>query len=93
MRTDMKLSVSGLVVRNSEVLLVRHTYGPAKGKLLIPGGHVEERELPVQTVQREVLEETQMQTAGERLLAVRFRPAESLQPRRFRTLRARGSST
>ena len=76
MRTEMKLSVSGLVLRNSEVLLVRHTYGPAKGKLVIPGGHVEEAELPAQTVRREVLEVTQVQAAAERLLAVRFRPAD-----------------
>ncbi len=76
MPADMKLSASGLVVRDSQVLLVRHTYGAARGKLLIPGGHLEDGELPAEAVQREVLEETQVVAVTERLLAARFRPAD-----------------
>ena len=67
------MSASGIVTRASEVLLVRHTYGPAKGKLLIPGGIVESGEMPEQTIQREVFEETQVRAIAEGLLAFRFR--------------------
>jgi ADP-ribose pyrophosphatase YjhB (NUDIX family) len=34
------------MIRNNEILLVRHTYGAAKGQLLIPGGHVQNEEMP-----------------------------------------------
>ena len=39
-------------------MLVKHTYGAAKGKYLIPGGFSEEGEIPQITAEREVLEES-----------------------------------
>lgn len=51
-------SVGCIVKRKNQVLLVRHTYGGAKGKLLIPGGFCQENELPEEAAVREVLEET-----------------------------------
>ncbi|HBR32410.1 MAG TPA: NUDIX hydrolase [Clostridiales bacterium] len=51
-------SVGAIVIKNNQVLLVRHTYGSAKGKLLNPGGHICNNELPFAAVKREVLEET-----------------------------------
>lgn len=32
-----------MIVKDSKVLLVKHTYGAAKGKYLIPGGFSEDR--------------------------------------------------
>ena len=51
-------SVGVIVFRDKKVLLVRHTYGSAKGKLLNPGGYLQEGELPEDAVKREVMEET-----------------------------------
>ena len=48
MADNFNHSVGCLVVRNREVLLVRHTYGRARGKLLIPGGYLQEGEMPEQ---------------------------------------------
>lgn len=39
-------TVCGIVEINGKILLVRHTYGTAKGRILVPGGYVEEGELP-----------------------------------------------
>ena len=38
MSDNYSLSVGCIVRKNNEILLVRHTYGSAAGKLLIPGG-------------------------------------------------------
>ena len=51
-------SVGCLVRKENQVLLVRHTYGGAAGKLLIPGGFCNQNELPEEAAEREVLEET-----------------------------------
>ena len=51
-------SVGGLVVRNDAVLLVRMTYGPSKGRLMLPGGVMDPGETLDTAVAREVLEET-----------------------------------
>ena len=67
-------SASGLVVRGDEMLLVRHTYGMLKGKLLIPGGVVEDDELPMECVVREVAEEAGIVCEVKGLFCVRFRP-------------------
>lgn len=49
------LTVSGWVMHNGKVLLVKHKM---LGFWLAPGGHVDENELPHQAAEREVLEET-----------------------------------
>ena len=38
--TNWSQSVTGIVIRDNKVLLARHTYGPGKGKLIVPGGYV-----------------------------------------------------
>ncbi|MDD4124742.1 MAG: bifunctional GNAT family N-acetyltransferase/NUDIX hydrolase, partial [Eubacteriales bacterium] len=68
-------AASGVVVRDGAVLLVRHTYGSAKGKLLIPGGHCKNGEMPEAAASREVLEETGVSASVVSLLAMRFGPA------------------
>jgi len=69
-------SGSCIVIRDKQVLLVRHTYGAAKGKYLIPGGLSENGELPNRTAEREVFEETTVKVTAKRLVAVRFTPEE-----------------
>ena len=51
-------SVGAVVLKDDKVLLVRHTYGSAAGKLLNPGGRIQQGELPADAVKREVFEET-----------------------------------
>lgn len=59
MRDNYNFSVGCIVRKKNRILLVRHTYGGAKGKLLIPGGFCHENELPEETAVREVYEEGQ----------------------------------
>ncbi|WP_436666950.1 NUDIX hydrolase [Latilactobacillus sakei] len=49
------LSASALVFKNNQLLMVRHPY---LHQWLLPAGHVEPSEMPVQTALRELLEET-----------------------------------
>lgn len=58
MNDNYNFSVGCIVRKENQVLLVRHTYGGAKGKLLIPGGFCHENELPEEAAVREVFEET-----------------------------------
>ena len=56
--TDWGKSVAGVVLRDGKVLLARHTYGAGKGRLIIPGGYLQNGESPEGALQREFLEET-----------------------------------
>lgn len=76
MENSRKLSASCIVINDNKVLLVKHTYGAAKGKYLIPGGFSEEGELPNKTGEREVLEETSVRVRAKDLIAVRFTTEE-----------------
>lgn len=69
---DWGKSVGGVVLRGNEVLLVRHTYGSAKDKLLIPGGYCQIGEMPENAVVREVEEETSIIASVKELVAIRF---------------------
>lgn len=64
-------AVGAIVLRGNTVLLVRHTYGSAAGKLLNPGGFLQEGELPYDAVRREVLEETGVTAEPTGLIAIR----------------------
>lgn len=76
MGNSRKLSASCIVIKDEKVLLVKHTYGAAKGKYLIPGGFSEEGEMPQITAEREVLEETKVTVRVGNLVAVRFTTQE-----------------
>ena len=76
MKCNRQLSASCVVIKDKDVLLVKHTYGAAKGKYLIPGGVSEEREMPQQTAEREILEETDITVKANELIAVRFTEQE-----------------
>lgn len=65
------LSVGCIVQKRDKVLLVRHTYGGANGKLLIPGGYCNAGELPEEAACREVMEETGIMTSVKGALGIR----------------------
>jgi ADP-ribose pyrophosphatase YjhB (NUDIX family) len=71
MSDNYSFSVGCIVKKGSEVLLVRHTYGGAKGKLLIPGGFCHENELPEEAAVREVFEETAIMAEVKRMAGIR----------------------
>ena len=52
MKDNYSFSVGCVVVRGDEVLLVRHTYGGANRKLLIPGGYLNDGELPKEAAKK-----------------------------------------
>lgn len=72
-KDNYRFAVGCAVIKNDEILLVRHTYGPANGKLLIPGGFCKEGEMPEEAAARECMEETSVSACVKRLLAVRFK--------------------
>lgn len=76
MENNRKVSASCVVIRDNKVLMVKHTYGAANGKYLIPGGFCEEGELPQKSAEREVMEETGVTVTAGELLAVRFTKQE-----------------
>lgn len=63
-------TVCGIVEISGKVLLVRHTYGTAKGRVLLPGGYVMEGELPTVAVEREIAEETGVIAKAKSVIAV-----------------------
>ncbi|MBR3778911.1 MAG: NUDIX hydrolase [Clostridia bacterium] len=66
-------TVCGIVEIEGRILLVRHTYGTAKDRILVPGGYVEENELPNAAIEREILEETGVVAKVESLLSIQFK--------------------
>lgn len=71
MKDNDCFSVGCIVRKKNEILLVRHTYGSANGKLLIPGGFCHEHELPEDAAVREVLEETGITAEVRRMAGIR----------------------
>ncbi len=70
--TNWGQSVTGVVIREGKVLLTRHTYGPGKGRLIVPGGYVEQGETPQAAMKREILEETGILAEPEEIIGIRF---------------------
>lgn len=69
-------TVCGITEIDGRILLVRHTYGAAKDRILLPGGFVKENELPTVAAEREILEETGVRTRASSLMAVQFKPEQ-----------------
>ena len=69
-------TVCGIVEINGKTLLVRHTYGTAEGRILVPGGYVEEGELPSKAIEREVFEETGVSAKTKAVFSVQFKPEQ-----------------
>lgn len=66
-------AVCGILEIDGRILFVRHTYGSAKDRILIPGGYVKEGELPSDAVKREIFEETGVDSEADSVFAVQFR--------------------
>lgn len=66
-------AVCGILDIGGRILFVRHTYGSAKDRILIPGGYVKEDELPSDAVKREFYEETGVVAEADSVFAVQFR--------------------
>lgn len=66
-------AVCGIIEIEGKILLVRHTYGSAKNRILVPGGYAEDNELPNIAIEREILEETGIVAKTKSLLAVQFK--------------------
>ena len=71
-QTSWTQSVAGVLIRDGKVLLARHTYGGGKGKLIIPGGYLNQGEMPAEALIREYREEVGLQIAVGDLLGIRF---------------------
>lgn len=69
-------TVCGIVEIESRVLLVRHTYGNAKDRILLPGGFVQENELPTVAIEREIFEETGVTAKAKSIIAMQFKPEQ-----------------
>lgn len=66
-------AVCGIVEIDGKVLLVRHTYGVAKDRILLPGGYVKENELPTFAIEREIFEETSVCCKAKDLFSMQFK--------------------
>ncbi|MDE6658957.1 MAG: NUDIX hydrolase [Eubacterium sp.] len=66
-------TVCGIVEIDNKILLVRHTYGTAKGRILIPGGYVQNDELPARAIEREIFEETGVTVQAKSIFATQFK--------------------
>lgn len=66
-------TVCGITEIGGKILLVRHTYGTAKDRILLPGGFVCEGELPDKAAEREILEETGVAAKARSVFAVQFK--------------------
>lgn len=67
-------TVCGIAEIDGKVLLVRHTYGNAKGRILLPGGYVKEGEVPTVAAEREIAEETGVIAKAKSVMAIQCKP-------------------
>ncbi len=65
------MGVGGVVISEGKVLLVKLTYGPAKGMWLIPGGLVDRGETLQEAIKREIFEETGVQVQPSGIVGIR----------------------
>ena len=66
-------AVCGILEIDGKILFVRHTYGQAKNRILIPGGYVKEGELPTEAVKREFFEETTVVAEAASVFSIQFK--------------------
>ncbi|MGN1114524.1 MAG: NUDIX domain-containing protein [Oscillospiraceae bacterium] len=69
-------TVCGIFEIDEKILLVRHTYGTAKDRILLPGGYVGEDELPTKAVEREIFEETSVVAKVKSVFSIQFQPKQ-----------------
>lgn len=66
-----KIGVGGLCINQDRILFVKHKYGVSEGLWTLPGGYVELGESLTKAIEREVFEETGVETQASELLAIR----------------------
>lgn len=71
---DPKVAVVAFITQGDEVLLVKRTLDPGKGKWALPAGFVDADEDPRRAVERETLEETGLVVETDHLLELLYRP-------------------
>lgn len=72
-RNNKSFAVCGIVEIDEKILLVRHTYGTAKDRILLPGGYVKAGEIPTTAIEREILEETSVVCKANELFSMQFK--------------------
>lgn len=70
-RGNVWLAVGGLVMRDGKVLAVQKSYGPTQGLWTLPMGFVNADETVDMAIEREVKEETGLDTKAQAVLALR----------------------
>ncbi|MDR3646873.1 MAG: NUDIX domain-containing protein [Candidatus Babeliales bacterium] len=60
MQTKQHFGVYGIILKDNNILLIKKSRGPYKGKLDLPGGRPELDETNLETLIREVIEETRV---------------------------------
>ncbi len=68
MNETRHLGVYGLIINDNKVLLVKKARGAYTGKYDLPGGSIEHGEKPIETLKRELMEETGVQVASAMLI-------------------------
>ncbi len=68
--------VGGVVVRRDEILVVRMTYGPSKGRYMLPGGLLDPGETLDDAIRREIREEASIVAEPRGIIGVRSRYTE-----------------
>ena len=68
MKETRHLGVYGLVINNDKVLLVKKARGAYTDKCDLPGGSIEHGEKPIETLKRELMEETGTKVKNVRLM-------------------------
>ncbi|MDI6411859.1 NUDIX hydrolase [Streptomyces albus] len=79
---SFRLAAYGVCVEDGRVLLGRHVSSDGRSTWTLPGGGVEHAEDPIDTVVREVAEETGYDAVVERLLGVDSRVIPAAEARR-----------
>ena len=74
------MSVSAIIAKRDRVLLVKRRRDPFKGTWMFPAGFVDYGEHPVESVKREVKEETGLEVTGVTLLGVFRSPDDYREP-------------
>ena len=72
-RNNKNFAVCGIVEIDDKILLVRHTYGTAKDRILLPGGYVKAGEIPTTAIEREIFEETSVVCKANELFSMQFK--------------------
>ncbi len=73
-----KIGVGGLCIQDDSILFVKHNYGVSKGKWTLPGGYLEMGETLTKSIEREVLEETGVNTRAKELIVSRYMVNEKI---------------